>query len=237
MDNLVFNDEYAEKFYVFVDRVDAGVKLGSWLRSLSVTADVVYGIPAGGVPVAYEVARILRCKLDVLICRKLLIPWNREAGFGAVTPNGSFYFDTLYATSLGLSYEDIVNAIREQLDEVSRRLEKYRCREAYAELNGKTVIVVDDGIAAGYTMKAAVKFLRKLNASRILVAVPTCHAESVYRIAEIADAVYCLNPRSTPFYAVADAYKEWRDLEDHDVLEVLKTAKENGILAYTGECI
>ncbi|MEM4369692.1 MAG: phosphoribosyltransferase, partial [Desulfurococcaceae archaeon] len=82
MNSVFFNEDFAEKFYVFRNREDAGSKLGYWLRDLGVDADVVYGVPAGGIPVALRVAEVLGCKLDVLICRKLLVPWNREAGFG-----------------------------------------------------------------------------------------------------------------------------------------------------------
>ncbi|MEM4868850.1 MAG: phosphoribosyltransferase family protein [Desulfurococcaceae archaeon] len=236
MKSVFFNEDFAEKFYVFRNREDAGSKLGYWLRDLGVDADIVYGVPAGGIPVALRVAEVLGCKLDVLICRKLLIPWNREAGFGAVAPDGAFFFDVAYAVSLGLSYEDIVNAIREQREEIARRLTRYRCNENYVKY-GDRAVVVDDGIAAGFTMRAAVEFLRKLGVSKVLVAVPTCHTESAVRIAKLADAVYCLNPRSTPLYAVADAYQEWRDLEDQDVLEYLRIAKAKGILAYKGDCI
>jgi predicted phosphoribosyltransferase len=86
-------------------------------------------------------------------------------------------------------------------------------------------------------MTAATRFLKKLGAERVVVAVPTCHYESAYRVSEEADEVYCLNPRSGPVFAVADAYVEWRDLEDEDVLGALREAKKHGILAYRGECI
>jgi len=234
---VVFNSEFEDLVYVFRDRFDAGLKLAEWLSSLGVRADMVYAIPAGGVPVGFMVAKTLSIGLDVLVCRKLLIPWNREAGFGAVTPDGSYFYDTVLALSLGLTLEDIEHSIKEQLVEIKRRLQIYRCGEEYSPLNGRNVLIVDDGIAAGFTMIAASRFLRKIGASRVVVAVPTCHVESAYRVAGEADEVYCLNPRSGPIYAVADAYIEWRDLEDKDVLEVLRDAKKSGLLLFKAECI
>ena len=226
-----------EKLYVFRDRLDAGRRLGEWLREHGVKADVVYGVPAGGVPVAYMVSMVLGLKLDVLICRKILIPWDREAGFGAVAPDGSYFVDEAFAEYLGLTREAIEEAIKEQLIEVKRRLMRYRCGEPYTGLRGLSVIVVDDGIAAGYTMSAAVSFLLKQGVKHVVVAVPTCHAESIKRIARKNVDIYCFNPRSQPIYAVADAYREWRDLDDEEVLEYLRKAREKNMLYYKGNCL
>jgi len=154
-----------------------------------------------------------------------------------VSPSGSYFYDELFALNLGLTHSDIKQSIEEQLVEIKRRLRVYRCNQEYSTLSGESVIVVDDGIAAGYTMIAATRFLREIDAGRIIVAVPTCHTESAYRVAREVSEVYCLNPRSGPVYAVADAYIEWRDLEDADVLEVLREAKNTGLLAYRADCI
>lgn len=234
---VVFDEKYAERLYVFRDRLDAGVKLGEWLRKLGLSADVVYAVPAGGVPVGLMVSRALGAKLDLVICRKLLIPWNREAGFGAVAPDGTFFYDEELVKYLGLTSSEVQEAISEQLAEVSRRLRVFRCGEPYREISGARVVVVDDGIAAGYTMKAAAEFLRKLGALEVYVAVPTCHTSAAYALARRVDAVYCLNPRSTAVYAVADAYQEWHDLDELEVLSYLRVAKEKGLLAYKAECI
>jgi predicted phosphoribosyltransferase len=234
---VVLNDELKDLLYVFRDRFDAGQKLAAWLKSLGLSADVVYAIPAGGVPVGLTVARALNTPLDVLVCRKLLIPWNREAGFGAVAPDGTYFYDEALALSLTLTPQEIKHSIEEQLSEIKHRLSVFRCGEEYQPLSGKSVLVVDDGIAAGFTMIAASRFLKKIGASRVIVAVPTCHVDSAYRVAREASELYCLNPRSGLIYAVADAYIEWRDLEDRDVLEVLREAKRFGLLAFKAECI
>ncbi len=235
----MFHKEYREKLYVFNDRFDAGEKLGKWLLENNVYTDVVFGIPAGGIPVAYMVSKILESKLDVLVCRKVLIPWNREAGFGAVAPDGSYFIDHGLATYLGLTEQDIGEAVEEQIREIERRLSIFRCSEPYSGLNGLTTMVVDDGIAAGYTMSAAISYLLKQGVREVVVAVPTCHIESVYRLVDRFSntMIYCLNPRSTPIYAVADAYLMWRDLEDEEVLAILRKARDEGLLAYRLDCL
>jgi predicted phosphoribosyltransferase len=233
---VIFNRDLEDFLYVFKDRFDAGLKLASWLRSHDVNADIVYAIPAGGVPVGYLVAKNLNLLLDVLICRKLLIPWNRESGFGAIAPDGTYFYSSKLVFYLALTPEEIKNSIEEQLAEINRRLQVYRCGERYTHLNGKKVLVVDDGIAAGFTMIAATRFLRKIGASKVIIAVPTCHVESAHLVAKEADEVYCLNPRSGALYAVADAYVEWRDLGDKDVLDVLREAKRDGLLSFKAEC-
>jgi len=235
---VFFHEKYAEKFYVFRDRFDAGAKLGDWLKEMGVSVDLVFGIPAGGVPVAYMVAERVNAKLDVLVCRKVLIPWNREAGFGAVAPDGSYFIDWYFARLLRLSSREVEAAVEEQLVEVERRLAKYRCGQPYSGLNGLRVLVVDDGIAAGYTMRAAVQFLEKMGVNEVIVAAPTCHPETLPRIESgRLTSIYCMNPRSTPVFAVADAYIEWSDLEDEDVIEVLRRARSKGMLAYNAECL
>ena len=236
--SVVVNEECEDRLYVFRDRFDAGRRVGVWLRSLGVGVDVVFAIPAGGVPVAFEIAKVLRARLDVLVCRKLLIPWNREAGFGAMAPNGTYFYDERLALYLGLSSRDIEDAIEEQRIEIRRRIDVYRCSEPYRPLNGLRIAVVDDGIAGGYTMIAATRFLKKLNPSFIAIVVPTCCRNTIGRVLlEKPDVLYCYNPRSGPIYAVADAYIEWRDLSDRDVIEILSKAKKLNLLNYSANCI
>lgn len=230
---LVIEESLVNKVYVFKDRWDAGHKLGEKLRENKIDADIVYAIPSGGVPVGYSVAKMIGAKLDVLICRKILIPWNREAGFGAVAPDGTYFIDEAFAEYLGLSGREIEAALREQLDEIKRRLASFRANKPYKPLVGKKVVVVDDGIAAGYTMRAAVSFLKKLKPSKIVVAVPTAHTKSLQLLLSEVDQIVCLNPRGGLFYAVADAYKTWYDLSENEVLDILEKAEKEGILAYS----
>jgi len=230
---LVIDEALVNKIYVFKDRWDAGQKLGKKLKEIGVNADIVFAIPSGGIPVGYSVAKIIGAKLDVLICRKILIPWNREAGFGAVAPDGTYFVDEDFAEHLGLSSEEVEAALREQLNEIERRLSLFRANKPYEPLVGKRVVVVDDGIAAGYTTRAAVSFLKKLKPSKIVVAVPTAHTRSLQSLLNEVDQIVCLNPRGGLFYAVADAYETWYDLSENEVLDILEKAEKEGILAFS----
>jgi predicted phosphoribosyltransferase len=146
----------------------------------------------GGVPVGYEVARALKAGFDLLICRKLLIPWNREAGFGAVDPDGNVFVDEGLASALGLGREQVEDAVREQLEEIRRRNVVLRRGRPYPRLDGRRIVIVDDGVAAGYTMMAAVRFARGRGANKVYVATPTGHVESINRLSRVADMVICV---------------------------------------------
>ncbi len=220
--NIVFIKEFFNKYRVFRDRIDAGRVLGRVCRDvIEDSVDFVYAIPRGGVPVGYEVAKALNSRLDLLICRKILIPWDREAGFGAVDPDGNIYVDYEYATYLNLSEDEIKGAIAEQLNEIKMRNAILRDGRGYPDLTGKSVILVDDGIAAGYTMSVAVRFVKGRNASRVYIAVPTCHLNSIDKLSKEVDLAICLNIRSGYIYAVADAYIKWRDLTDDDIMKYI----------------
>ncbi len=221
--NLVYDEELFGLEGVFEDRRDAGERLAEACSSLLKKADLVYAIPRGGVPVAVPVARALKAELDLLLCRKLLIPWNREAGFGAVNPDGRVFVDEEFARALGLSDRAVEEAVREQMDEMERRNKALRSGRPYPEgLEGLRVVLVDDGIAAGYTMSAALEFVRARRASEVVIAVPTGCLSSVLRLSRACDLLLCLNVRPGPIFAVADAYRRWRDLTDEDVLRALE---------------
>lgn len=220
--NIIWDEELREKYYVFKDRVDAGRKLAEACKILFKNIDIVYAIPYGGVPIGYEVAKELDSSFDLLICRKLLIPWDREAGFGAIDPDGNIYVDEDFTSYLGLSKSEIESAINEQLNEIRNRNKILRGDRPYPSLNGKSVILVDDGIAAGYTMSIAVKFVRNKMADNIIVASPTGSLRSIIRLAKQVDYILCLNIRSSEVFAVADAYVRWRDLTDRDIMVYLR---------------
>jgi predicted phosphoribosyltransferase len=220
--NVVYDEELLGKFCVFKDRLHAGKLLGEACRSVLSEADYVFAIPMGGVPVGLMVSKVLASKFDILICRKLLIPWNREAGFGAVSPDGSYFVDEAFARSIGLSDSDIQEAVEEQLKEIRKRNELLRGGRSYPSLKDLKVVLVDDGIAAGYTMTAAVGFVRSKKAREVVIATPTGCLDSLLRLSRSADLIVCLNIRSGPWFAVADAYAEWRDLDYEDVLNLLR---------------
>ena len=224
---IIYDEYLLGRLGVFTNREDAGLKLAKACKKIFTNISYVFAIPRGGVPIAIRIAREINAKLDLVNCRKLLIPWNREAGFGAVDPEGNVYVDEVLASYLGLSENEIRKAIEEQLNEIKLREKVLRKNKPYPNLKGLNVIVVDDGIAAGYTMQAAINFLKRLGASKVYIAVPTCNIESILRFCEEVDTILCLNPRTGPIFAVADAYIEWRDLTDEDVLRELESIEYN----------
>ena len=176
--------------------------------------DKVFAIPAGGVPVAIEVAEAYKKPLDLVIVKKVLYPWTTEAGFGAVAPDG-----TAVLAPVELPDEVIKEKVREALEKVLYREKILRGGRPY-EVPPR-VAVIDDGIATGYTMIAAIRFLRKMGAESVIAAAPTASADGASLVAKEADLVVVPNIRSGPYFAVAEAYVEWRDLTEEEVLEML----------------
>jgi predicted phosphoribosyltransferase len=184
---------------------------------------VVMGIPAGGIPVAAVVARALGFKLDVAVVSKITLPWNTEAGYGAVAFDGSLRLNEALIRQSGLSREQVQAGIDKTRVKVAERVRRLRGGKPMTDLSGKIVIVVDDGLASGYTMRAAVEALARCGAVQMIVAVPTGHAAAVDEIARQVHTLYCPNIRSSPRYAVADAYENWTDVSDSEAETVLKT--------------
>ncbi len=211
---------------MFRDRWHAGEVLAGLVLRLVAEGrvrrpDVVYAIPAGGVPVAIRVAEALGAPLDLVVVKKVTYPWTTEAGFGAVAPDGTPVVDEVAASELGA--EVVERQAEAAWRRVVERLERLRGSRRYPRLDGLTVMVVDDGIAAGWTMIAAVRFLRSLGAERVYAAAPTSSLDGAQRVAEYADAVITVNLRAGLYFAVAEAYLEWRDLEDEEVAEMLRS--------------
>jgi predicted phosphoribosyltransferase len=213
--------ELLDRAPVFRDRTAAGRALAGLLEAFRASAALVLAIPAGGVPVAAELARQLDLSLDVAPVSKMLLPWTTESGFGAVAFDGSEWVNWDDARRFGLSEEDVARAAVQAHAKVERRLAMLRGARPPFELKGKTVIVVDDGIAAGSTMRAAVLALRRLEAGRIVIAVPTGSARSVEGLAHLVDAIYCANLRRGPTFAVADAYENWYDVGEDEAAAML----------------
>ncbi len=213
---------------VFRDRNAAGRHLASMLSRFRGSDALVAAIPAGGVPVAAEISAALELALEVIPVSKILLPWNTESGFGAVAFDGSVWVNDDAAARCGLSEDAVKRAMAEAQSKVKRRLERIRGDRPPPDLHGRTVLVVDDGIAAGSTMRVAVDCLRKLGADRVIVVTPTGHASSVAAIAETADEVWCANVRGGFSFAVADAYERWYDLSDAEVVSLLESAAHRG---------
>jgi predicted phosphoribosyltransferase len=204
----------------FRNREAAGRRLAALLTTYKGSNAIVLAIPAGGVPVAVQIAKALSLTLQVTPVSKILFPWTTEGGFGAVAFDGSVWLDQAAVDNYGLKEEQIKKATADARAKVERRNARFPRPK---DLGGKTVILVDDGIAAGSTMRTAIAALRKQAAARIIVAVPTAHERSVEALRKLADEIVCADIRGGMRFAVADAYEEWRDLSDDEVEAALKT--------------
>jgi len=208
---------------MFENRIDAGKKLGARLLKEKLKNVIVLAIPRGGVPVGFAVARTLKAKLDIVVPRKLPIPSDPEAGFGAVI-NNMVTLNGQIVSKFGLSKREIGSVVREVRAEVKRRIKVYRGSKLFPSLKGKTVILVDDGLASGYTMLAAVKWLKSKKAGKVIVAVPVSSSNAASLVRKEAELI-CLQTSKSAVFAVADFYKEWRDLSDVEVINYLKMTK------------
>jgi putative phosphoribosyl transferase len=206
--------------HVFRDRQAAGTRLSLLLKSYARSDALVLAIPAGGVPVALQIARALALPLQVTPVSKVLFPWTTEGGFGAVAFDGSVWIDQTAVDNFRLTPEQVEKATADARAKVERR--RTRFSRGPFDIKGKTTILVDDGIAAGSTMRTAVTALRKLGAGKIVVAVPTGHERSVDAMRALADEVVCADIRGGRSFAVADAYEDWHDLTDDDIEAMLK---------------
>ena len=206
----------------FRDRREAGQKLAAKLAALRTESPLVLAIPRGGVPIGCELAKALHAPFDLILPRKLPIPYNPEAGFGAVTPDGTVVLNDSLVRELGLSQRDIDNIVMAVRDEVQRRVKAYRPGPPL-DPRGRTVIITDDGLASGYTMIAAVRAVRKQGPKKVIVAVPCSPRSSVERLEQEADEVISLQVQAYGSFAVASYYESFPDLSDGEVLALLGT--------------
>ncbi len=210
----------------FRDRQAAGRVLAGVLSdSYAGVAGIVFAIPRGGVPVGYEVAQVLDVPLDVIVPRKIPIPWETEAGFGAITADGTLLLNEQLVAQLGLTEAQIKRLAAQVQQEVRRRLRVYRGSRPTPDVKGRTVFLIDDGLASGFTMLTAVRSVRKMGPARIVVAVPVSPRSSVNRVQGEADEVVCLVVQESPPFAVASFYRSFPDLSDDEVLAYLATSE------------
>lgn len=208
---------------MFADRQDAGQQLAELLIKYADDDPVVLAIPRGGVEIGYEVAKQLHCELDLIIVRKLPYPHNPEAGFGAIAEDGSTYLHPTGAR--GLSEETINSVMGAQLAEIERQATVLRRGRPLTDTAGRRVILVDDGIAMGSTMHAAIALCRKRGARSIIVATPvTGEATAIELEREVDEVVVLEMPRR--FYAVAQVYETWYDVSDREALETMARWRE-----------
>jgi len=212
---------------IFKDRFDAGRVLGEMLHpGYAGRKDVfLLSIPMGGVPVAVTIAGMLGCPMDLVVVRKIQIPGNTEAGFGAMTTDGDVFYNESLMFRLGLTEEQIQRQADKVRRELAERDQRLRAGRPLPDLEGKTVLLVDDGLASGYTMKASIFLVDKRKAARTIVAVPTAPLRSIHFLEGAVQEIYCANIREVMSFAVADAYQNWYDLTEAEVLSIFSDAR------------
>ena len=218
----------------FRDRRDAGRRLAEELHSYAGRKDViVLALPRGGVPVAYEVARALGAPLDVFVVRKLGVPGHEEFAMGAIASGGTRVLDDHTIRSLGIPRDDVERVTREERRELQRRELRYRGSRPFPDLTGKTVIVVDDGLATGATMRAAVAALRQQSPSAVIAAAPVAAPATCAAVKWTAnDCVCALMP--DPFYGVGLWYDDFEQTSDEEVERLLAAARSPGDIGRQG---
>lgn len=212
---------------IFADRREAGELLAKELAGFAGRNDVVVlALPRGGVPVGYEVARALKAPLDLLVVRKLGVPGQEELAFGAIASGGGRVLNEMFVKALRLSDETIERITDRERVELKRREEAYRGNAPSPDLRDKTVILIDDGLATGATMRAAIEAVKLLGPKEVVVAVPVGSADTCAGIEEKAD-VLCICARTPePFYGVGLWYRDFSQTTDDEVADLLRRAGE-----------
>lgn len=214
---------------IFEDRKEGGKELAARLVEFAGRKDaIVLGLPRGGVPVAYEVATRLGLPLDVFVVRKLGVPWQPELAFGAIASGGTRVLNDRIVRSCRLDKKQIEAVATAEREELSRREAAYRDRRPPLSLIGKTVIIVDDGLATGATMRAAIQAVRAGNPKRIIVGVPAGSADVCREIDDLADVMCVCATTPEPFFGVGMWYQDFSQTTDAEVRQLLAKAEAVG---------
>jgi predicted phosphoribosyltransferase len=216
---------------VFRDRAHAGEVLANMLETFRASDALVLAVPAGGAPLAAVLAQKLGLPLDVAVVSKITLPWNTEAGYGAVAFDGTVRLNQELIANLALGDSVVANGISATRAKVAERVKRLRQDVPMPELKQRPVIVVDDGLASGYTLAVAIEALRNQGAQRVIAAVPTAHADAAQQVAREVEALYCANVREGRRFAVADAYEDWSDVPEEVAAELLRAAQASARVA------
>ncbi len=214
--------ELREKTRIFANRQDAGEKLAKMLAVYKNSDSIVLAVPAGGVPVAAVLAEKLNLGLDTAVVSKVTLPWNTEAGFGAVAFDGTVRLNEQILGHIGLSKAEINERVKLTAAKVRKRLSKLRVEKAPVDMKDRKIILVDDGIASGFTLLVAVEAIKNQHAKEIIIAVPTGHRQALRWLEGEVEAIYCANVRSGFSFAVAEAYQRWYDVDESEAIQILK---------------
>jgi len=206
----------------FKNRVDAGEKLAKALEAdfANKKNTIVVALPRGGVPVAYPISQALNAPLDIVVPRKIGAPFHQEYAIGAITQDKEGYFNEEAIRELGVTRDYIEKEVEKQAKEAQRRLRVYRGSRPPQHFEGQNVILVDDGIATGSTMKAAIMSMKAKKPAQIILAVPVAPSDSLNELKDLVDRVVCL-ATPYPFYAVGNFYDDFSQTEDEEVLELM----------------
>lgn len=213
---------YPREAPVFENRYDAGRQLAEKLGEYKGQPALVLAVPNGGLPVALQVALALGVDLDVVISRKLPIPLRPEGGFGAIADDGAVILNEAVVKEVGLTPEQINYQVSQVRVDIRQRSLLYRENRPLFIVSGKTVIIIDDGLASGYTMMAAVESVRRRRPRQVVVAVPAASAMAVKQLEKVADRVVTCVTGFMPKFYVSDFYRYWHVLSDDEGLKCLK---------------
>ena len=209
---------------LFEDREDAGRRLAERLSGYRDERPVVFALPRGGVPVAYEISRALGAPLEVLVARKLGAPGQPEFGIGAVAPGGVRVLNERAVGVLGIPEEYLHRIAKRETEEMERRTRRFRGERPEPEVRGRTAILVDDGLATGVTARAAVEALRRREPRRLVLAAPVCAAQTAELLAPTVDELVCLE--SPPdLGAIGFWYRDFEQTSDEEVVHLLERAR------------
>jgi predicted phosphoribosyltransferase len=218
---IIEEPSYHNKLDVFSNRQKAGNILAKFLQDQDI--DLILAIPNGGIPVAYGLIKNLNIPdFNLLLIRKIQIPWNTEAGFGAITPDGQVFLNQKIISHLQLQQPSIQKQIESAKKVNAQRQLSYNLKPF--QVKGKRVLVTDDGIASGFSMIAGCSWLKQQGAQKVIIGIPTAPISSLKIIEKnnVADSIICINLRDIYPFAVADAYKHWYDVPEEEVVSILE---------------
>jgi putative phosphoribosyl transferase len=214
--------ELRDQVRIFRNRDHAGRVVAEMLEEYRETDTTILAVPSGGVPVAVAVAEQLILPLEVAVVSKITLPWNTEAGYGAVAFDGTVRLNEELLPHLRLTEQQMAEGLEKTREKVQRRVKKFRGELPWPDLSRRKAVLIDDGLASGFTMLVAVEAVRRFEPREIIIAVPTGSADRLRKVAHEVDALYCANIRGGWGFAVAEAYRRWFDLEEEEAAKLYK---------------
>jgi len=205
---------------MFLNRIDAGEKLTDSLEKFKDEDVIILAVPRGGLQIAYDTVKRFGFKWDLIIPRKIGAPHNKEVAIGAVSVDGSYFINNHYVEMLGISQDYIEKEVSEQINEIKRRMKEYRGKDTFPEVKDKTVIIMDDGIATGFTIHAVIKGVKEQGAKKIILAIPVGPRETIEEFKKLVDEVICLYIPEK-FYAVGSYYVNFEQVTDEEVFKIM----------------